>query len=158
MSYYPGQTIEIDVFIEVQPTTLSKRAEPGDVTITVTDPSRWTNGVTIKVGDGDPQVESSELRVASSIAMATGIITLDSALRFAHPAGSLVWRLNDSTVVASVKNAAGTTTPAVSNVSTGRKRVSYPSSVEGKHVIELVSSGAVASSASEEFVVSKDEV
>lgn len=159
MPYYPGQSVEADIFIEIQGTELLEEAAKGALTMRVADNSRWANGITVKIGDGDPQYSASQIVTLGTIVTATGDCPLTPALKRTFPAGTPVYRLNDAAVTATrVRPDKTTDAPSVSNVTTGRKRVTFTADQAGRHVLEPVASGAVVAAGAVEVVVTRDEV
>jgi hypothetical protein len=157
MPYFPGDSVEVDVFVRAVTSKLTAACAAGATTITVADASRWASPQVLKIDDGDPQMGPSEIVTISSISGA--VVTLSAGTLRAHPAGTPVARILDATLAAQVEEPDGTDTSlSLSSVTTGRYRGSVTVDQAGQHDIEVVASGTAVGASSVSFDVVTDKV
>jgi hypothetical protein len=157
MPYYPGDSIEVDVFVRAVTSRLTAACAAGATTLTVADASRWASPQVLKIDNGDPQMGPSEIVTISSISGA--VVTLSAGTLRAHPAGTPVARILDATLAAQVEEPDGTDSAlSLSSVTTGRYRGTVTVDQAGQHDIEVVASGTATGANAASFDVVTDRV
>lgn len=161
---YPGTQLEIEAFVKAIPSRLAAAAAAGASTITVYDGSRYGNGDTLKLRDGDPQDGPSEIvTLHASAAVAGNVLTLAAGTSLArgHGVNTKICKLSAATIAAAIELPDATTAALTLNsVSTGRYRGTYTttSANSGANTIEVNATGAAIGAAALPFSVLADLV